>query len=433
MVLASGWYNSGTFWAAAGTVAVVATGTIAIILAVLQSKTVRRLECTMSVAPLVQGSAGDPSGKLQMTWDGAVLKDPHILDITLFNRGRGDIPSDYFDQPLEFRVSVTILAVLRSVSGSSSSVFRAVDFEGDLLKVGPGLIRRHQAIKLTLLTIGSDPVLTSSAAAVRDVDVKVIESAQSDHPRPAKVKIAAGIGVVALMAVLVLIGLVIGNSLSRSKNVNASSGNHPGGAASSAAESSPTAKSSPTAESSATAISASASASLRMAEADLGSDNQASQLKGVAILRQLMGTSPAAQPDAVTALATFMRTKSPAGNNDQPVTQAIQAAVNALISRNPAYDQGVAIRLSNTNFTNANLTGINMVNAQLVNTDFSDANLNGANLQGADLNYAFAGGATLVGANLDNANLSDASFNQTTMCNGSKPTESRGYNCSANG
>jgi uncharacterized protein YjbI with pentapeptide repeats len=422
MVLASGWYSSGTFWAAAGTVAVLATGTIAIILALLQDNPVRRLECTMSVAPLLQGSAEETPGKLQMTWDGVVLKDPHVLEITLFNRGRRDIPKEDFDQPLEFRVGATILAVLRIISGSSSSVFRAVGFEGDLLKVGPGLIRRRQSIKVTLMAVGSDPILTSSAAAVRDVDVEVLEAVQSDHPRPARVKFVAGIGVVALMAGLVLIGLVVGNGLSRSKNVSASKSKNTSSAVSIEPKSSPT------------TIPASASASLRMAEADLASNSQATQLNGVDILRQLMRNSPIAQPDAVTALAKFMRLKSPAGNNDQPATQVIQAAVNTLASRNPTYDQGVTIDLSNTNFTNANLATIDLVNAQLVNTDFSDANLNGADLQSADLNYAFMGGATLVGANLNDANLASASFYQTAMCNGSRPTEpQRAYNCSVNG
>jgi uncharacterized protein YjbI with pentapeptide repeats len=426
MTLASGWLSSGTFWTAAGTVAVLVTGTTAIILAVLQANPVRRLECMMSVAPLLQGSAGETPGKLQVTWEGAALQDPHILEITLFNRGRRDIPGEDFDQPLEFRVGASILAILRAASGSSAA-FRAVGFDGDILKVGPGLIRRRQSIKVTLMAVGSDPVLTSSAAAVRDVDVEVLQSAPSDHPRPARVRLVAGVGVVALMAGLVLVGLVIGHGLSRSNNVSAGEGKSPASVASTTAT--PT-----TAAPTTAAIPASTSASLRMAEADLSSSSEAVQLNGISILRRLMQSSSAVQPDAVTALDGFMRMKSPAGNNDQPVTQAIQAAVSALLSRNLVYDQGVVIDLSNTNFTNANLAGINLVNAQLVNTDFSGANLNGADLQGADLNYAYVGGATLVGTNFNDANLSGASFYQTAMCGGTNPTEQqREYNCSANG
>jgi uncharacterized protein YjbI with pentapeptide repeats len=171
-----------------------------------------------------------------------------------------------------------------------------------------------------------------------------------------------------------------------------------------------------------------------VAETDLGSNSQAAELNGISLLQHLMQTSPTSQPHAISALAAFARAKSPAGSNDQNVTQVIQVAVNALKSRNPASDQGTVIDLSNANLTNADLIGIFLVNAQLVNTDFSDANLNDANLQNADLNYAFLGGASLDSTNFNNANLNSASFYQTSMCNGLRPTEpQRAYNCSVNG
>jgi hypothetical protein len=42
--------------------------------------------------------------------------------------------------------------------------------------VGPGLIRRRQPLKLTLLAVGLEPTLTSSATALRNVDVEVLSS-----------------------------------------------------------------------------------------------------------------------------------------------------------------------------------------------------------------------------------------------------------------
>lgn len=179
MTLASQWYSSGTFWAAAGTIAVLITGAIATFVALWQANPVRRLECVMSSAPLLQDSAQEMPGRLQITWDGVELQDPHILEVNLISRGRRDIASEDFDQALEFRVGAKILAILRTASGPKSSTFRAVSFEDDLLKVGPGLIRRQQSIKFTLLAVGPEPMLSSSAAALRDVNVEVLSTEQA--------------------------------------------------------------------------------------------------------------------------------------------------------------------------------------------------------------------------------------------------------------
>jgi uncharacterized protein YjbI with pentapeptide repeats len=147
-----------------------------------------------------------------------------------------------------------------------------------------------------------------------------------------------------------------------------------------------------------------------------------------------MKASPSTQPAAMKALASFIRSKSPAENNDQPVTTIVQAALNVLRNRNSANDAGNLITLDNTNLTNASLSGINLSGSSLVNTDFSNADLRGANLRDANLNYAFVGDANLDGADLIGANLVSASFYHTLMCRGSVPTQpQRGYNCSASG
>jgi hypothetical protein len=409
MNLADPWYASGTFWTAAGAVAVLVTGAIATYVTFTLANPVRRLECSMSTAPLLQGSAQEMPGTLQITWKGEELNDPHILEVTLTSRGRRDIAKEDFDQALEFRVGAKILAVLRSASGPNATVFRAVDFEDDLLKVGPGLIRRHQSIRFTLLAVGHNPELSSSAAAVRDVDVKVLTSEPSSHRWSTGPKVAAGLAVAAAMAGLVLIGLVIGHSSVPSKT-------------------------SPTASKTSTPASSSAVSGLRAAEADMKSSSRSAQLTGIGMLQYLMKTVPADQSAAMQALDMFIQARSPAGNNDQQVTSVIQAALTVLRDRNPANDDGFIINLSNANLTSADLNGIDFNNAQLVNTDFDTANLTDASFRYADLNYAFIGGANITGASFDDANLSGASFYDTTSCRGSAPTDPQlGYNCSANG
>jgi Pentapeptide repeats (8 copies) len=381
----------------------------------------------MSAAPLLQGSAQDMPGLLRITWDGAELKDPNILEVSLVSRGRRDIASEDFDQPLEFRVNARILAILRTASGPNSTAFRAVAFDEDLLKVGPGLIRRHQSIKFTLLASGRDPVLSSSAAAVRDVDVDVLSTERSSRGWSLRVKVLSGLTVAAAMAGLVIIGLVIGRnpplraeSTAAIHTLRPTSSPHTLGPTSSPHTLEPT----PSA----------VSGLLQAAQTDLNSRSQATQSSGISTLQRVMNSSPGNQPAAIEMLTKFIRTNSPAGNNDQPITFTIQTALNVLIHRNPDDDRGSIINLSNTNLTNANLSGVSLIGASLINADFDSANLNGANLRMADLNYAFVGGASLDGTNLTGANLADASFYQTILCHGSTPTQNqRGYDCSANG
>lgn len=147
----------------------------------------------------------------------------------------------------------------------------------------------------------------------------------------------------------------------------------------------------------------------------------------------LLKTSPSDQPAAITDLASFIRSRSPLeddGNNDQQVTDVIQAALNVLRSRNAANDGSAAINFTNTNLTDANLSGINLSGATLISTDFTAANLGAADLSGANLSYAYFGDASLTGANLANTVLTEASFYQTPMCDGSRPVHpTEGYNC----
>jgi hypothetical protein len=167
--------------------------------------------------------------------------------------------------------------------------------------------------------------------------------------------------------------------------------------------------------------------------AELNSSAQSAELSGIEALKNLMKTSPSDQPAVITDLASFIRGKSPLednGNNDQPVTDVVQAALNVLRSRNPANDRGTVINLNSTNFTGANLSGINLSGASLINTDFTTPNLNDADLSGANLYDAYVGGTNLAGTNLAKAVLIGASFPETPLCNGSKPVHpAEGYNC----
>ena len=114
---------------------------------------------------------------------------------------------------------------------------------------------------------------------------------------------------------------------------------------------------------------------LPAALAKLSSTSLDTRLSGVGALQKIMSASPSDQPSVVRALSAFIRHRSPAGRSDGPITPDIQAALDALSSRNISDDDGVRIDLAGANLTNANLSGINLSEADLSNADLTGADL----------------------------------------------------------
>jgi hypothetical protein len=399
MVLAGAWYASLTFWTAFGALAVVVMGAVAASLTYLiwlKGSPTRHLGYRMSAVSLLPDAAHEKAGGLKTAWNGEMMGDPHILQVTLISRNRQYLGTDD-SKPLEFRVRAKIIAILRI---DSSPDFSAVAFRDDILKVGPASIGPRQSIKFTLLVDGPDPTLTPPPAL--HLDIKELSPESAQRGSASTVRWVTGAAVIAMSAVLVLVGFLIHQPLSGGSQQTTGQSQTLG--------------------------------SLQVASADLLSDNPAVQLTGINALQGIIKTSPGDQPNVIQALTKYIRIQSPAGKNDQPVTSNVQAALNVLRTRNPADDGNVVIDLDDTNFTAAILPGIDLRGAGLIGADFSSSQLSGANFQDANLSYAFIGGATLANANFSDANLSGASFYQTVMCNGSVPVDAHaGYNCNPNG
>lgn len=414
MTLADSWYTSATLWTAGGTVVVLISGVIATYLT-LRNEQSLRLDCMIAVTPLLPEDAQGAPGRLKITWDGQEQDDAHLVRITLVNRGRKDIGKEHFEQELVFKADTTILAVLRTAVGPNSARFEPETSADHELRVGPGLIHRHESVEITMLIAGGDPKVTCSAYPVRDTNFRLVTPEHPGRRWSVKVKIAGSLTAAAATAGLVLVGILIGHASPQVTPGHVSAG------------SSPTPSSSPAPP---TAV-----AALHRAETDLKSSSQATQLTGISLIQNVMDSWPAEQGAALESLAGFIHQNSPTkGGNDQPVTTKIQQALNVLVKRNPDNDNGAVLDFTDTNLTNANLAGINLDNATLTGTDFTNANLSGASLRDANLNYAFVGGANLSNASFTGANLTNASFYDTILCQGSTPTQrEREYNCSATG
>lgn len=389
MALADQFYTSGTFWAASGTLAGIVVGVISIYVIWRQGNPVRSLRYGMSSAALLPGATQKMPGTLEVTWDGSVVQDPHVLELTLVSRGRRDIAGEDFDnQPLQFKVGARILAVLKTSCSPEPMAFHAFSLDGDVFKVGPGLIVRRQTITFTLLADGPHPVLSSPTEALRDVKLGKLSAESSRRRLHGNARIAVSAAAGAVIAAGLALG--IGSLVSPSQ----------------------------------------ASSSLQAAAADLSSGSLNTQISGIDALQEIIQESPRDQPDAIVMLSAFIRHHSRAGNADVTITGEIQDALNALKTRHANDDDGVTIDLASANLTSADLSGMDFASADLTNADLTSADLSNADLKSANLSNAYLGDAIIVGAEFSGADLDSASFYQTPLCSGSAPTQ-RGanYNC----
>jgi uncharacterized protein YjbI with pentapeptide repeats len=89
----------------------------------------------------------------------------------------------------------------------------------------------------------------------------------------------------------------------------------------------------------------------------------------------------------------------------------------------------ISADLNNADLGNAVLTGADLSNAILDDADLYGAHLEHANLDNAYLMHAVLSRAALSQVNLTGAHLTGADFWDTTMCNGTTPTQAGDYKC----
>lgn len=164
------WYSSGTFWAATGVVVTLVIGVATFLVTWVPRQ--RLYYRAPPVTPLLaHGTRG--IADLEIHYEGRLLTDPHLLEVTLTARGRRDIPSSAFDQgrPLVFDLGAEIIKVLQVRCNSTTSPAPPVDHEGRTLRVGPELIGRRQTTTIAVLVDGDNPSLECTQSALAQVTV----------------------------------------------------------------------------------------------------------------------------------------------------------------------------------------------------------------------------------------------------------------------
>lgn len=105
-------------------------------------------------ARLISQSVVSP--ELHVLYGDDELADPHVLEVALTYRGRGDIRVEAFEegQPFCIDVGVRIIDLLEKIFDPAQAPVPKVDAMGTVLKVGPSLLRKGQAMTFIVLTDG---------------------------------------------------------------------------------------------------------------------------------------------------------------------------------------------------------------------------------------------------------------------------------------
>ncbi|MDC7338248.1 pentapeptide repeat-containing protein [Streptomyces lydicus] len=162
---------------------------------------------------------------------------------------------------------------------------------------------------------------------------------------------------------------------------------------------------------------------------NLGSQSIDVRLGGMYALQRIMQDSTRDHPTVVSVLSAYVRQHAPlpasGANKSQATSEGkspdadIQAVINVLAHRRPAFDKGTTVDLSRTDLSGLKSMGTGTINFR--EADLTGADLRGADLSNADLSLASLFGAnltqaTLLGTNLRGAHLNNAILTKTSVC-----------------
>lgn len=174
----SHWYTSGTFYAAAGAIAVVVIGFITVWATLFVGSTKRRLTYSLTDdTPLLATTTALARADVEVVYQGQRLDAPRVVSVRLVSQGRRDIASDDFDQERPLAIDLGVPIVKRLATESAPEIPEsAIRVEGSKLMFGPCLIRKRQVMSFAFLVDGGRPQL-SHEDYLLNVDVR--QSAES--------------------------------------------------------------------------------------------------------------------------------------------------------------------------------------------------------------------------------------------------------------
>lgn len=159
MVVAGQWYQSGTFWTAAGVAATLLVGIGTIIVAFLSyntSKSKRFLDYYLMVIADLGHYLPAGDSEIQIIRGTERIDKPHLVEIRFKYNGRSDISAADWDggKPMKIDVHVPIVSMIEAKSFPAHYSTPEAKIGGSIITLEPGLIRRNQEISFTVLVDG---------------------------------------------------------------------------------------------------------------------------------------------------------------------------------------------------------------------------------------------------------------------------------------
>ena len=170
--LAENWYSSGTSLG----IGELVIGIVGVWAVFYVAKPPRR-ELAWQVracVPLLNDQAHKMSAHVEVRVDGEPIKDPTVVEIRVFNRGRRDIPNSAFNdrQPLRMEVGTRVVKHLNRVSEPKDTTTPTIKVDDTGFVLLPGLIKKGQSITVLLLLDGAEPDVCVSASPLIDIPVR---------------------------------------------------------------------------------------------------------------------------------------------------------------------------------------------------------------------------------------------------------------------
>ncbi|MFD7236452.1 hypothetical protein ACFWAT_14240 [Streptomyces syringium] len=144
----------------------------------------RRLTCRLaSVSPLLTDSENALSG-IQLSRNGQRLDDPYFAVVEVKNSGRFAISSEQYDRgrPLRLRLRSAIVEMVHVETSLRDSEFTSYECAGDVISLGPDLIREGQTLSFGVLVEGAPQLEANHHFVDTKVDVEAPGEPKKQFP-----------------------------------------------------------------------------------------------------------------------------------------------------------------------------------------------------------------------------------------------------------